>query len=91
MIMKNTTMMSWLRNFFFRMRKALADQLGELDTSVYEQAVKNAVGYSVKQACQTMKIGRTNYTVNLHFLPDGRSIEDCVESLIVSKAQAQAT
>jgi len=58
---------------------------------VYEQAVKNAVGCSVKQACQTMKTGRTNYTVNLHFLPDGRSIEDCVESLIVSKAQAQTT
>lgn len=89
--MKNTSIMSWIRNLFFRMRKALADQLGELDTGVYEQAVKNAVGCSVKQACQFIKIGRTNYTVNLHFLSDGRSIEDCVESLIVSKAQAQAT
>ncbi len=89
--MKNTSIMSWIRNFIFKMRKALADQLGELDTGVYERAVKNAVGCSVKQACQSIKIGRTNYTVNLHFLSDGRSIEDCVESLIVSKAQAQTT
>lgn len=79
--------MNWICNFFSQMRAALADQLGEIDTSVYEQAVKNAVGCSSSQASKTMKIGRTNYTVNLHFLPDGRSIEDCVESLIVSKAQ----
>ncbi|MDF2539635.1 MAG: hypothetical protein K0S76_2656 [Herbinix sp.] len=89
--MKNTSIMSWIHNFIFKMRKALADQLGELDTGVYEQAVKNAVGCSVKQACQSIKIGRTNYTVNLHFLSDGRSIEDCVESIIISKAQAQTT
>lgn len=86
--MKNTRIMSCIRNFLFKMRKTLADQLGELDTSVYEQTVKNAVGCSVKQACQITKIGRINYTVNLHFLSDRRSIEDCVESLIVSKAQA---
>jgi hypothetical protein len=85
--MKNRKFRSWIRNFCSKMRTALADQLGEIDTSVYEQAVKNAVGCSSK----TVKIGKVNYTVNLHFLPEGRSIEDCVESVIVSKAQAQAT
>ncbi|WP_414151691.1 hypothetical protein ACIZ62_08340 [Acetobacterium carbinolicum] len=89
--MKNTKIKNWICNFFSKKRTALADQLGEIDTSVYEQAVKSAVGCSSNQASKTMKIGRTNYTVNLHFLPDGRSIEDCVESIIVSKAKAQAT
>ena len=89
--MKNRKIMSWILNFFSKMRIALADQLGEIDTSVYEQAVKNAVSCSVNHASKTMKIGRTNYTVNLHFLPDGRSIEDCVENIIVSKVQAQGT
>lgn len=68
--------MNWIRNLFSKMRTTLADQLGEIDVSVYEQAVK---------------IGKRNYTVNFHFLPEGRSIEDCVESVIVSNAQAQAT
>lgn len=86
--MKNTRIMNWIRNFFSKMRTALADQLGELDMSAYEQAVKNAVSCSANQVSKTMKIGRTNYTVNLHFLSDGKSIEDCVESVIVSKAQA---
>jgi hypothetical protein len=40
---------------------------------------------------QAVKIGKTNYTVNFLFLLEGRSIEDYVESVIVSKAQAQAT
>ncbi|MDF2538480.1 MAG: hypothetical protein K0S76_1501 [Herbinix sp.] len=86
--MKNTRIMNWILNFFSKMRVALADQLGELDMSVYEQAVKNAVSCSANQVSKTMKIGRINYTVNLHFLSDGKSIEDCVESVIVSKAQA---
>lgn len=89
--MKNRKIRSWICNLLSKMRTALADQLGELDTSVYEQAVKNAVHCSVNHTSKTVKIGKTNYTVNLHFLPDGRSIEDCVENIIVSKAQAQAT
>jgi len=84
--MKNTRIMNWIRNFFSKMRAALADQLGEIDMSVYEKAVKS----SPSHASKIVKIGKTNYTVNLHFLSDGKSIEDCVESVIVSKAQAQA-
>lgn len=89
--MKNTKIMKWIRKFFSKMRTALADQLGEIDVSVYEQAMKNAVSCSINHASKTVKIGKTNYTVNFHFLPEGRSIEDCVESVIVSKAQTQAT
>jgi len=46
--MKNTKIKNWICNFFFKMRTVLADQLGEIDTSVYEQVVKNAVGCSSK-------------------------------------------
>ncbi|MNW66653.1 hypothetical protein D3C74_451440 [compost metagenome] len=84
--MKSTKIKNWICNLFSKMRTTLVDQLGEIDTSVYEQAVKNAVSCS-----KTVKIGKVNYTVNLHFLPDGKSIEDCVENIIVSKAQAQTT